>query len=309
MPDRRRAFLLAAIVIGLLALVPLLDQVFLTRLFTRIAIYGLAALSLDLILGVTGLVSFGHAAFFGIGAYVVAIAAQHGLGEALVVWPIAVLSAALLALLIGALSLRTRGVAFIMITLAFAQMVYFLISSLRQYGADDGLRIVARSTVLGRDVLADHAAFHLVVILLLGVATVALLRLLDTPFGLTLRGIRQNERRMQALGYPTGRHQLLAFVLGGGLAGLAGVLLANHTLYVSPQTLHWTTSGQLIVMVVLGGTGSLVGPLLGAAALLFAEDVLSAYTQHWQVVLGPLLVLVVLFARQGLAGWIGLQTR
>ena len=309
MPDRRRTFVLAALTLGLLALVPLLGETFLTRLFTRIAIYGLAALSLDLILGVTGLVSFGHAAFFGTGAYVMAIAAHHGLTEALVVGPLAVASAALLALLIGALSLRTRGVAFIMITLAFAQMVFFLISSLRQYGADDGLRVAARSTFLGQTWLDDHTTLHLLVVLALALATFASLRLLDTPFGLALRGVRRNERRMQALGHPTRRYQLLIFVLGGALAGFAGLLLANHTLYVSPQTLHWTMSGQLIVMVVLGGAGSVVGPLLGAAALLFAEDALSAFTQHWQVVLGPLLVLVVVFARQGIAGWAGIQDR
>ena len=309
MPDRRRALLVATIALGLLALVPLLGDTFLTRLFTRIAIYGLAALSLDLILGVTGLISFGHAAFFGTGAYVVAIAAQHGAADSILVWPLALLVTGLLALLIGALSLRTRGAAFIMITLAFAQMVFFLISSLRQYGADDGLRIAARNTLAGQPWLDDHAVFHLLVVLVLALVTFASLRLLDTPFGLALRGVHRNERRMQALGFPTRRYQLAIFVIGGTLAGLAGVLLANHTLYVSPQSLHWTMSGQLIVMVVLGGSGSVVGPLLGAAALLFAEDALSAMTQHWQVVLGPLLVLVVLFARQGIAGWIGIRSR
>jgi branched-chain amino acid transport system permease protein len=309
MPERRRALLLAAFALGLLALVPLLGDTFLTRLSTRIAIYGLAAVGLDLILGVTGLVSFGHAAFFGTGAYVVAIAAHHGLNEASVVWPLAVLTSGLLALVIGALSLRTRGVAFIMITLAFAQMIYFLVSALREYGADDGLRVAARNTVLGQPWLDDHTALHLLVVAVLASVTFASIRLLDTPFGLALRGTRQNERRMQALGYRTRRYQLTAFVLGGAIAGAAGMLLANHTLYVSPQTLHWTMSGQLIVMVVLGGTGSVVGPVLGAAALLFAEDALSALTQHWQVVLGPLLVGVVLFARQGIAGWIGIRSR
>jgi branched-chain amino acid transport system permease protein len=301
----RRAWLVALAALALFALVPLLDQTFLTRLFTRIAIYGLAAQSLDLLLGVTGLISFGHAAFFGIGAYVVAIAAFHGLTELLIVWPLAILIAAALALLIGALSLRTRGVAFIMITLAFAQMVYFLIASLRQYGADDGLAVASRATILGFDPLADHTVFHFVVVAILALTTCAGLHLLGTPFGLALRGLRQNERRMAALGYPGARYQLAAFVLAGGVAGLAGALLANHALYVSPQTMHWTTSGQLIVMVVLGGLGTFTGPVVGAAALLFAEDALSAWTRHWQVILGPLLVLVVLFARQGLVGWLG----
>ena len=304
MPDHRRALLVSGVLLGLLALVPLLGDTFLTRLFTRIVIYGLAAQSLDLILGVTGLVSFGHAAFFGLGAYVVAIAASHGLHEVLIVWPLAILVPGAAALVIGALSLRTRGAAFIMITLAFAQMIYFLIASLRAYGADDGLPVSRRNTLLQFDPLADHTIFFYLALGLLALTTLLGQHLLRAPFGLALMGIRQNERRMAALGFRTFRHKLAAFALGGAIAGLAGALLANHALYVSPQTLHWTTSGQLIVMVVLGGLGTLIGPVLGALAFLFAEDALSAYTPHWQVIFGPLLILVVLFARGGLAGWL-----
>ena len=302
MPDHRRAFLLSVVLLGLLALVPLMGDTFLTRLFTRIMIYGLAAQSLDLILGVTGLVSFGHAAFFGLGAYVVAIAASHGLHDLLVVWPLAILIPAAFALVIGALSLRTRGAAFIMITLAFAQMVYFLIASLRAYGADDGLAVARRNTLSGLDPLADHTVFFYVALAILTLTTLLGQRLLRAPFGLALGGIRENERRMAALGFRTFRYKLAAFTIGGALAGLAGALLANHALYVSPQTLHWTTSGELIVMVVLGGLGTLIGPVLGALAFLFTEDALSAYTPHWQAILGPLLIGVVLFARGGLAG-------
>jgi branched-chain amino acid transport system permease protein len=304
MTEPRRALLLSLVVLGLLALVPLTGEIFLTRLFTRVLIYALAAQSLDLILGVVGLVSFGHAAFFGLGAYVVGICAVHGLVDALIVWPLAIGAAAALALVIGGLALRTTGVAFIMITLAFAQMVFFLFASLRPYGADDGLSIWTRNTVAGFDPLSDHNLFDYVTLGLLALTTLFGRAMLQAPFGLVLRGIRQDERRMAALGFPTFRYKLLAFVLAGAMAGLAGALLANHTLYVSPQSLHWTNSGQLIVMVVMGGMGSLIGPILGAAALLLLEDALSARTQHWQVILGPFLILVVLFARRGLAGWL-----
>jgi branched-chain amino acid transport system permease protein len=304
MADQTRAATLMLVTLGALALVPLVTDGFTVRLVTRIMAYGLAALSLDLILGFTGLVSFGHAAFFGLGAYVIGIGAYHGFGEALLMWPLAMLIPGAAALLIGAISLRTSGVSFIMITLAFAQMLFFLIAALRQYGADDGLSIASRSTVLGSDVLTDHIAYYYAV---LGVLAVSLLigrRVVASRFGMALQGIRQNERRMLALGFPTLRYKLAAFVLSGALAGLAGALLANHALYISPQSLHWTTSGMLIVMVVLGGMGSLVGPVLGAAALLLAEDTLSSHTEHWQIVLGPLFLLVVLFARRGLYGWL-----
>jgi branched-chain amino acid transport system permease protein len=304
MADQTRAAALLLVTLGALALVPLVTDDFTVRLVTRIMAYGLAALSLDLILGFTGLVSFGHAAFFGLGAYVIGIGAYHGFGEALLMWPLAMLIPGAAALLIGAISLRTSGVSFIMITLAFAQMLFFLIAALRQYGADDGLSIASRSTVLGSDVLTDHISYYYAV---LGVLAVSLLigrRVVASRFGMALQGIRQNERRMLALGFPTLRYKLAAFVLSGALAGLAGALLANHALYISPQSLHWTTSGTLIVMVVLGGMGSLIGPVLGAAALLLAEDTLSSHTEHWQIVLGPLFLLVVLFARRGLYGWL-----
>jgi branched-chain amino acid transport system permease protein len=304
MADQTRAVALMLATIAALALVPPLTDDFTIRLVTRIMAYGLAALSLDLILGFTGLVSFGHAAFFGLGAYVIGIGAYHGLGEALLMWPLAMLIPGLIALAIGAISLRTSGISFIMITLAFAQMLFFLIAALRQYGADDGLSIAGRSTVLGSELLADHTVYYYAVLAVLTGSLLIGRRLVGSRFGLVLQGIRQNERRMLALGVPTYRYKLVAFALSGALAGLAGALLANHALYISPQSLHWTTSGILIVMVVLGGMGSLIGPVLGAAALLFAEDTLSSYTEHWQVVLGPLFLLVVLFARQGLYGWL-----
>ncbi len=304
MGERQRTLAVTWAVLAALAVLPLLGDPFTVRLVTRIMIYALAALSLDLILGFAGLVSFGHAAYFGLGAYVVGIAAFHGAGEALLIWPLALLIPGLVALVVGAIALRTSGVSFIMITLAFAQMLYFLIASLRQYGADDGLSIWSRNRVAGYDPLSDHAVFYYTVLGTLAGALWLGRRLFESRFGMVLRGIRQNERRMLALGFDTYRYKLAAFAIAGAVAGLAGALLANHALYVSPQSLHWTTSGELIVMVVLGGMGSLIGPVLGAAGLLFAEETLSARTEHWQIFLGPLLVLVVLFARQGLFGWL-----
>lgn len=302
--EGRRALWVTLGVLVALALVPLAGDVFWVRLLTRVMIYALAALSLDLILGLGGMVSFGHAAYFGLGGYVVAISATHGLEDAVLVWPLAALVAGGVALVLGAISLRTAGVSFIMITLAFAQMIYFLFASLRAYGADDGLSIWSRNSVLGFDLLSDHTVFFYLVLAILMLALVALLRLRAARFGLLLRGVRQNEVRMTALGFPTYRYKLAAFTLAGGLAGIAGALLANHTLYVSPKTLHWTTSGELIVMVVLGGMGTLIGPVLGAIGLLLAEEALSARTAHWQAFIGAGLIVAVLFARRGLFGWL-----
>lgn len=299
----RRGLIILA-VLAALALVPLSGDVFVVRMTTRIMIYGLAALALDLILGYGGMVSFGHAAYFGLGAYVVGIAAHHGFHEALVLWPAALLFAGLLALVVGAISLRTTGVSFIMITLAFAQMVFFLFSSLRPYGADDGMRLPQRNLLAGTTLINDHFVYYYVVLAILAAVLLLLSRVVGSRFGTVLRGVRQNERRMQAIGFPTYRYKLAAFVISGAVTGLAGGLLTNHLVYVSPRSLHWLTSGELIIMVVLGGIGSLVGPVLGAVGLLVAEEVLSGYTRHWQIVLGPLLLLVVLFARSGLYGWI-----
>lgn len=300
---RRRPLIIGAVLLAL-ALIPLTGDVFYTRLFTRIMIYGLAASALDLILGYGGMVSLGHAAYFGLGAYVVGISSYHGLDEALLTLPLALALSALLALVLGAISLRTTGVSFIMITLAFAQMVYFLFSSLRQYGADDGLPLRSRNLVLGTDVLRDHFVLYYVVLAALALSLHLGGRLVRSRFGMVLQGVRQNERRMQALGFATYRYKLVAFTISGAVAGLAGAFLTNHAQYVSPASLHWLTSGELIIMVLLGGMGSLIGPVMGAVGLLLAEEVLSSYTEHWQIFLGPLLLLVVLFARNGLYGWL-----
>jgi branched-chain amino acid transport system permease protein len=246
-------------------------------------------------------VSFGHAVYVGIGGYVVGILAKEGIPSGFVQWPLALVVSALFALVIGALSLRTRGVYFIMITLAFAQMLYYVAVSLDRYGADDGLTIYRRSQ-FGLLNLSNKIVFYYVCFSLLLAVIFLVARLVNSRFGMTIRGATSNERRMRAIGFPIFRYRLVCFVIAGTLCGLAGVLLANHTDFVSPAMMHWTRSGDLIVMVVLGGMGSTFGPLIGAVALLVLEETLSGITEYWQIILGPLLLLIVLFARGGIDG-------
>ena len=304
-------------VLTLLGLAPLIanwtNQVYLVNLFSRITIYALAALGLNFILGYGGLVSFGHAAFLGIGAYVMGISSFHWFGEsaffgvmpmneALVIWPLAMLIAALFALVIGLISLRTRGVYFIMITLAFAQMLFFLAVSLEPYGGDDGLSLWWGRNVLGGLELSNRFTFFYVCYTLFVTFTLVFWRLIHSRFGQVIQGCMQNETRMRALGYNPLPYQLVAFCIAGAVAGLAGALLANLTEFVAPSMMHWSRSGEFLVIVILGGMGSLVGPLLGSAAFFLLEEVLSSYTEYWHLFLGLILIIVVLFARRGLAG-------
>jgi branched-chain amino acid transport system permease protein len=309
MVKRRSRVLALGVGLAVLAVVPVvagaLNQPFYLDLFRRVMIFALAALSLDLILGFGGMVSFGHAAFLGIGAYAVAIPAVHGIHSGFVQWPLAIFASALLALAIGAVSLRTSGVYFIMITLAFAQMLYYLGVSLETYGGDDGMRLAARSTFGGLIDLRNPYVFYYLVFALLVAALVVTHRLVNARFGMVIRAARSNAARARAVGFPEFRYKLVAFTMAGAMCGLAGGLLANQTEYVSPGFMHWTRSGEIMVMVILGGMGTLFGPVLGAMAYLLLEDVLSAWTVHWQLILGPLLLLVVLYARRGLFGLVG----
>ena len=278
---------------------PLLGDSYYTRLATRLLIYGMIALSLDLILGYGGMVSFGHAAFVGVGAYTAAILIHHGVGSALIGWPAAVLLSAVVALAIGALSLRTGGVYFIMITLAFAQMIYYVANGLERYGGEDGLRLKTRNTLAGIVDLESSAAFFYTVAVLFLISFFLCARLVGSHFGRVLRGIKDNERRMRAMGYDTYRYKLAAFTLAGALCGLGGALNANLLKHVSPALSHWVLSGDILVMIVIGGAGTLFGPVIGAAAFIALEEALSSLTRHWMVIFGPLLLLVVLFHRGG----------
>jgi branched-chain amino acid transport system permease protein len=297
--------LLIAGLLAFLVLLPVYTGVtgnyFLLTLFTRILILAMAATSLNLILGYGGMVSFGHAAYLGIGGYAIGILASEGITSGFVQWPVALLVSALVALIVGLLCLRTRGVYFIMITLAFAQMVYYLGAGLARYGGDDGLTIYRRSQFGFLD-LSHKTTFYYVCLALLMAAIYFVWRLVNSRFGMVIQGARSNERRMQSIGFPTFRYRLTCFVIAGTMCGLAGALLANHTDFVSPAMMYWTRSGDLIVMVVLGGMASSFGPLIGAVALLVLEEELSGITEYWQIILGPLLLLVVLFARRGIDG-------
>ena len=299
----------AVVVLLALVLLPFYVELtgsrFLLTLFTRIVILALAAVSLNLILGYGGMMSFGHAAYLGIGGYAVGILAFEGVSSGFMQWPAALLVSALFALLIGALSLRTRGVYFIMITLAFAQMTYYIVAGLARYGGDDGLTIQNRSQFVMPLNLSNKLQFYYVCLILLFASMYLVWRIVNSRFGLAIQGARSNDTRMQAIGFPTYRYKLTCFVIAGTLCGLAGALLANHTDFVSPAMMYWTRSGDLIIMVVLGGMGSTFGPLFGAVALLVLEEALSGITEYWQIILGPLLLLVVLFGRGGIDGLLG----
>ena len=274
-------------------------EAFYIALVTRILIFALAATSLNLILGFGGMVSFGHAAFLGVGAYTVVILSQMGVVDAWVAWPTAMVVAGLFALLIGAVSLRTQGVYFIMITLAFAQMMYYLVVSFKAYGGDDGMSLPARSRIGFLD-MSNDAHFYYVTLLACVAVLVLIARVLNARFGHVLQAIRENEVRMQSLGYAVFRYKLCAFVMSGALAGLAGALLANQSGFVSPAMMQWSQSGMLMMMVILGGVGHLYGGVWGAIVFLLLEETLSHFTIHWQLGLGALLLMVVLLLPNGL---------
>lgn len=291
-------------------------QEYLLSLFTRILIYGLAAASLDLILGYGGMVSLGHAVFMGIGGYSVGILAFHsyeslplfswpfllsGTENAMLAWPFAVVIAALFGLVTGAICLRTKGMHFIMITLAFAQMAYYFFVSLAKYGGSDGLSLYNRSNFPGLSFGSDISFYYFCLAVLLIFLIVAH-RLVRSHFGRVISACRENEQRVQVLGFASYRYKLACYTFSAATAGLAGVLLVNQAEFISPGLMHWTKSGELMVIVLLGGMGTLTGPVLGAATLLLMEDFLAMYTEHWMIILGPFLIIVVLFAKRGLHG-------
>ena len=298
-----------AVLLVILALVPVYARLtgdpFAMTLFTRVVILAMAALSLNLIMGFGGMVSFGHAAYLGIGGYAVGILAKEGLGSGFVQWPVAVAASALYALVVGALSLRTRGVYFIMITLAFAQMIYYVAIGLDRYGGDDGLTIYRSSQFDGLVDLSNRTSFYYLCFALLLASIYLVWRIVNSRFGLVIQGARSNERRMLAIGFPTFRYKLACFVIAGALCGLAGALLANHTNFISPAMMHWTRSGDLIVMAVLGGMHAMFGPLIGALTFLLLEEGLSRVTDYPNLILGPLLLMVALYAHGGIDGLLG----
>lgn len=305
----RWALPLLAVLVAFPLVAQALDEAFYISLGSRILILALAATSLNLILGFGGMVSFGHAAFVGIGAYTVGIAMVHGVVSGWVTWPLATVMGGLFALVIGAISLRTRGVYFIMITLAFAQMLFYVMISLRDYGGEDGLPLPQRSELgLGLN-LRDDLHFYYVVLALFAACFLFIWRVLNARFGHVLQAQRENETRMAAIGFPVYRYKLVAFALAGAIAGLAGALMANQSGIVSPALMSWQQSGALMIMVILGGVGHLYGGFVGAVVFLLLEEIALGYTIHWQFGVGAVLLLVVLVAPRGLMGLFTKESR
>jgi branched-chain amino acid transport system permease protein len=323
---RKPVGIVPTVLFGLFAIAPFLAAAsgaegYVLSLLTRVMILGLAAMSLDLILGYGALVSFGHAAFLGIGAYAVGILASHGSEDLLIQLPLALAASAAFAMVTGAISLRTKGVYFIMITLAFGQMLFFLATSLAAYGGDDGMTLAERSRLAGSALLENDTAFYWLSFGCLLLMYALARAMVVSRFGRVLRGTRDNIARMEAIGFSPFRYQLAAYAMSGMMAGLAGCLLANQSEFVSPAYMTWQRSGELIFMVVLGGLGTLHGAIVGAAAFLLLEEFLpeilhaiayplpdhirGALVENWKMVFGPLLILIVLFARGGIMGLLG----
>ena len=296
-----------------LAFIPLVaeivDEPFYTVLFSRMLILSIGAVSLNLILGFGGMVSFGHAVYLGVGSYIVAIGTFHAfedgiewLGNGFFHILAAIIASALISLVIGSISLRTKGVYFIMITLAFAQMFYFIAVGIEKYGGDDGLSLYTRSDFGSLiDLSNDNTLYYLNFFFLL-VSLYISHRLINSRFGMTIRGAKSNEKRMKSIGFPIFRYRLVAFTIAGVICGIAGVLSANQTDFVNPSVMHWTRSGDLIIMIVLGGIGKLFGPVVGAVAFLLLEEIFSSITEYWQLIFGPMLIMIVIFARGGIDG-------
>lgn len=266
----------------------------------RVIIFAIAALALDLIVGYGAMVSMGFAASMGVGAYAAGILASHGFNQAEIGLPAALLASLLFSLATGAVAVRTKGAYFIMITLAFGQMAYFVATSLAPYGGDDGLTLQTRSTVLGAPHLKTETIFFYVLLAFLAGTFVLLRTLIASRFGRVLRGLKQNPERMRAIGFNPYPYLLTAYCIAGTLGGLAGFLLLNQAEFVAPAYMSWQRSGELLVMVLLGGVGTLQGAILGAAAFLMAEEILSGLTEHWKAIFGPMVTLIALYARGGL---------
>ncbi len=288
----------AAALVAFPYLAHLADTPYYLSLATKALVLMLAASALNLVLGYGGLVSFGHATYYGLGAYTVAVLAREGVRQAYLVWPAAVAVAALAALVVGAVCLRTRGLYFIMITLAFAQMAYYVVVSFKQYGGQDGLR--APRTDFGFPV--GEVEVYYLSFALLAATLFFLWRLAHARFGRALQAARDNEVRAATVGFPVYRIRLVAFVLSGALTGLAGALMAHHTQYVSPTMLSWQQSGHLLFMVILGGVGRFWAGVLGAGALVLIEELFHSLTVSWQLYVGLTLLAVVLVAPRGLSG-------
>jgi branched-chain amino acid transport system permease protein len=304
--------LISLLILLLLAIAPFYafanNDAFAITLLTRILVFSIAAIALNLVLGYGGMVSFGHALYLGLGVYAAAIPAFHGIDSGWVQLLVTVVVCGVVGFLTGAIVLRTSGIAFIMITLAFAQMFFFLFVSLSQYGGDDGLRLASGSTLWGLN-LTDPATLYGTAFIVLCAALYGTHRLVNSRFGMVIRASKSNEKRMRALGFPTFRYRLASYVISAILCGIAGLLYVNLTQFAAPSFMSWNMSGELIVMVVLGGMGTLFGPLLGALGMILTEEWLKSLTEHWMVIFGPLIVIIITLSRLGIAGLLNLADR
>ena len=316
-----------AMCVGMLLLVPLfgilLDEPYYLTLAAKVVILAMAGVGLNLVLGYGGLVSFGHAAFFGIGGYVSGILASHALNyqvmfewpflfegstQMFVIWPVAIIISSLFALVIGLLTLRTSGVYFIMITLAFAQMIYYFAISWPAYGGEDGLSVYLRGNFPYLNTM-DGLHFFGICFALLMLSIWLVSRIVNSQFGLALQAVKQNAERVEAVGMAPFKIRLIAFVISGAIVGLAGALYTDLNRFVSPSILSWHMSGEIMIFVILGGVGRLYGPLVGAAIYIMLEVTLGSITDSWQFWLGLILIIVVLFARGGIIGLLTKEAR
>ena len=280
----------------------MIDEPFYIDLMARVMIFSIAAMSLDFILGYGAMISFGHALYLGLGTYAVGIMAHYELTNGWMQLLVCISGTAFIAFILGLISLRTSGIYFIMITFALAQMFYFLGISLEAFGGDDGLPIDTRSEFFSFFDLNETWNMYYLILGTLVVTALVLWKIINSRFGMVVRGSHSNDARMQAIGFPTFRYRLAAFVIAGVVCGLAGFLLGNLTEFLTPEYMHWFRSGELMIMVMVGGMGTLFGPLFGAFAYLMMEDFLANFTEYWQFYFGPVLILLVLFAKQGLWG-------
>lgn len=302
---RDRGVLIMALLFGLLLLAPLVlglvGQSYLLNLLMKAMLLAIAAISLDLLIGQGGMISLGHSAFVAIGAYAAAIALESGIENILVLLLLSLLVAGLFALIAGALALRTSGVYFLMITLAFGQMTYFTLTSLAPYGGDDGLTLWTLATLFGSDVVQGGGQLYFVVLGTLALTWWGVHRLSHSRFGRVLRAARDNPERTEIIGFSVFRYRLIAYVIAGMIASVSGLLMVQHAEFVSPALATWQRSGDLLVIVVLGGLGTRNGALLGAFFMVLLEEVLSSFIHEWRLIYGPLLVLMALHARGGLS--------
>jgi len=280
---------------------PLIGQAYLTGLIIKAMLLAIAAISLDLLIGHGGMVSLGHAAFIALGAYAAAIGLESGIENILILLLLTLALTGLIALITGSLALRTSGVYFLMITLAFGQMAYFTLTSLAVYGGDDGLTLWSLATLFGSDVVQKGNGLYFIVLATLIVTWWSVFRISQSRFGRVLRAARDNPERTEVMGYSVTRYRLIAYVIAAMIAGVSGLLQVQHAEFVSPAMATWQRSGDLIVVVVLGGLATRNGAIFGAFFLVIVEEVLGSFLHEWRLIYGPLLVLMVLFAKGGLS--------